>query len=152
MRVRGQWFRHHAPETPATKGTARSWRWNPAGVLTLYLASSKQACRDELVRFAARVGFRPEELLPRALTSVEVALSDVAALRNIRELAQHDLTLEDIRSMVLDKCQAVGGAIATSGKEGLVAPSSVGNHQTLAVFLDNLRNGSSLAVITQELM
>lgn len=150
MRVRGAWFRHHAPEIPATRGTTRAWRWNLAGILTLYLASSKEACRAEIARLAASAGVRMQELLPRELTTFEIELGNVSALRNPGELKSHGLTIEDVRSTDFIKCQGAGGAIERTGREGLVAISSVGEYQTLAVFLANLQKGSILSIAARE--
>lgn len=138
MKVEGGWFRHHDPDLPADRPTTRGWRWNPAGVPTLYLASTSEGCRREFLRLIERAALRPEELLPRALTRFAVYLRDVEALRSEAELKSRGLRPADVESVRFERCQKAAGPIAREGREGIVARSAVDAGETLAVFVDNV--------------
>lgn len=122
----------------------RGWRWNPEGTPTLYLASSPESCRLELLRLAERAGFREEELPPRSLTRFRVALQHVASLRTDEELAAYGLRDADVRARSIERCQRAAARLVRDGYEGLVAPSAVSEATTLAVYVENLRPASEV--------
>lgn len=147
MRVTGEWFRHHDAGVPPDRPTTRGWRWNPEGLPTLYLASSVEGCRRELVRLLERASLRPGEVLPRALSRFKVRLREVEPLRSDAELKAHGLSRDDAEAPAFDSTQEVARRIAERGSEGLVARSAVDVGSTLAAFVDNVRAPSRIDLL-----
>lgn len=147
MRVTGEWFRHHDPGIPTDRPTTRGWRWNPEGLATLYLASSVEGCRRELVRLMERASLRADEILPRALSRFDVRLRDVERLRSSAELEAHGLANDDVDAPTFDRTQEVARRVAEGGREGIVSHSAVGSGSTLAAFVDNVRPPSRIDLL-----
>lgn len=134
-------------------------RWNPPfGPPTLYAASSPQLATEETFATAWKLGFAPRRLLPRIIKAIHVQVSHLV-----------DVTDGDIRkSLMVSKermlaadwqkenskgrealPQAIGRAAAEAGVEGLIVPSAEWPEDfNLVLFMNNLKGGSNVAVVT----
>jgi RES domain-containing protein len=146
---RGEAFRHvSADRHPLSGAGARSLggRWNPPNSFaTLYLADSAATAEREFLRFVARSNLRPGDFLPRRLYRLEVRLCTVVDLTQ-PELPEA-LAEVDLESDALGPTQAIGEAAQYLGYEGILAPSAAGTGTVLAVFNDQLRQGSSVDLL-----
>jgi RES domain-containing protein len=136
-----------SPDRPS----ARPWRWNPRGVATLYLASTREGCRLEFLKLLERAGFRAEEALPRALTRFSVRLADVESLRSPEEFRKHRLRSDDMGSPDFARCQRVAAKLVKVGREGVLALAAVAAGETLAVFTAGLRPSSRVKPVGTDL-
>ena len=147
-------FRHTSVGTNPRSGTGariHGGRWNPpSSFATLYLALDADTVAAEFRRAAQRHGLAPEQFLPRELHRFDVRLSAALDLRGARarkaiELSDAALEADDPR-----RCQEVGEAAHDLGLEAVLAPSSTGPGDVLAVFLEQLRPGAVLDVAATE--
>lgn len=147
-RFRGEAFRHQGPGYHPLSGEGariQGGRWNPPNSFpVLYLALNPSIAAAEFYRRSAREGRPPEDLLPRRLYRYRIDLGAVLHFAGQVELTQVDLSPADVSSDDLSRCQAVGEAAHYLGFEGILAPSATSAGETLAVFFDRLRPGSTV--------
>lgn len=148
----GEAFRNHGPGYgPLDTGGSRihGGRWNPKESFpVLYLGLSPETAVAEFYRLVERQGRHPSDLLPRRLTTVDVALVRVLDLTvggsaETLGLHLHELTAEDP-----SPCQAVGDAAHYLGFEAVKAPSATGTGEVLAVFWDKVLPGSRVVPVS----
>lgn len=106
---------------------------------------------------ADRFAIRPRDLTPRIIKAIEVNLHRVIDLRTGSIRTSIGVSRErmvecnweaDNTNGSIALTQAIGQAAAKAGFEGLIVPSAVATeHENLAIFVQNLRKGSSIAVV-----
>jgi RES domain-containing protein len=143
---RAEAFRHvSAGRHPLSGAGARTvgGRWNPPGSFaTLYLGDSKETVEKEFERMVARAGRSTADFLPRRLYRYELTLAaviDLTVAGQPEALATVDFGADDLRFT-----QAIGEAAQYLGNEAILAPSATGIGTVIAVFNDQLRQGSSV--------
>lgn len=145
----GEAFRHvSAGRSPLSGEGARiiGGRWNPPGSFAvLYMGTAPQTVVAEFYRLAERQDIAPAAFLPRTLHRYELALTDLADLRDDAALREVGLTGADVRSDDLTACQRVGEAVFASGREGVIAASATGHGYAIALFIGRLHPESSIS-------
>jgi RES domain-containing protein len=143
-------YRHQAAGwNPLSGAGARiqGGRWNPPNSFaTIYLAVERETAIAEFNRMAARAGRRPQDFTPRRLYRFELRLRRLVDLRPAPARKAVDLSDDDLFGDDASACQAVGEAVETLGREGIIAPSATGSGIVLAVFFDRLGSDSEVAV------
>lgn len=123
-------------------------RFNPRAEFgALYLACDRSTALAELRRRAANLGIEPESLLPRAILSIDVAVSRVLDLTDARVRGEWGLDDGTLAGDDLRPCQEVGRAARRAGYEAIRFPSATGHGVNLAIFLDRLHPGSGVQVV-----
>lgn len=139
----GTGYRHTSPRRNALAGAGAAisgGRWNPTGISTVYLASTKETCLAEFRRMADGQGRGASSFLPWTLHTITVTGLAVLDLTSAEALAAVDLAAADLVGP-WPACQAVGAAAQFLGLSGVVAPSSTGSGVVIAVFETHVRSG-----------
>jgi len=145
----GRAFRHQpARYDPLSGRGARSLggRWNPPGNFSvLYLGLDEATVSREFRRHAARQGRALSDFLPRTLYGYDVEAANLVDLRDSGAASAVGLEGAAFGADDLRPCQRVGEAAQHAGREGILAPSAAGSGPVLALFLDSVKPGSSIA-------
>jgi RES domain-containing protein len=151
----GAAHRHIEPSrNPLSGAGARinGGRWNPRDSFSvLYLGLTRATVDAEFERMARRMGRSTEDFLPRRFVAYTLRLASVLDLRPDSALADVGLSMADLASDDLVKCQQVGEAAHYLGLEGILAPSATSRGVVLAVFPDRLGGSSSILIIRDEI-
>lgn len=133
-------FRHHGgaySPLDASGSRIHGGRWNPRESFpVLYVALDRKTAIAELTRLAKSQGLRPDDLLPRSITSVEVQLSRVLDLTRPETREDVGITEADLLNENPRACQAIGEAAHYLGFEGIRAPSATSTGEIVAIFMD----------------
>jgi RES domain-containing protein len=152
---RGDAFRHLPPAyDPLSARGARihGGRWNPPdSFAVLYLGLDRRTVVDEFERLARRQRRDPADFLPRAFYRYDLTLQSVLDLRDADALEAIGLSSAELTSDQLEACQRVGRAAHNAGREGILAPSAAGDGTVLALFLDGMQPGSTIAPTRMEI-
>jgi RES domain-containing protein len=150
----GEAFRHLPPAYDPLSGRGariHGGRWNPPDSFSvLYLGLDRQTVVDEFERLARRQRRDPSDFLPRAFYRYDLTLQNVLDLRNAEALAAIGLSVAELSSDQLEACQRVGRAARHAGREGILAPSAASEGTVLALFLDGMQPGSTIAPTRME--
>lgn len=147
VEVSGSWLRHTAPKYlgEALNGHVARGRWGTAhGFPLLYLGKPVDSVVVEAYRhFIDPVVDGVPPLVPRALVTCEVSVTEILDLRRSAARLDLDLPLDVLRSATHDRdaygrCQEVAAVAHQLGLNGLIAPAATELGETLALFMDRL--------------
>lgn len=151
----GDAFRHLPPAYDPLSGRGariHGGRWNPPDSFSvLYLGLDRRTVVDEFERLAGRQRRDPADFLPRAFYRYDLTLQNVLDLRDAKALEAIGLSAAELTSDQLEACQRVGRAAHHAGREGILAPSAAGDGTVLALFLDGMQPGSTIAPTRMEI-
>ncbi len=154
----GEWQKHVGARhlRQALHGRTGYGRWGTAGGFpVLYLGRP----RDSVIVEAYRHLVDPVELdwpdhrdafldtlVPRALVTCAVDVTNLLDLRTSFGRAQAELTMQDLTSSTddrdaYDRCQSVAQVAHQLNRHGIIAPAATGLGETLALFMDLLPAG-----------
>ena len=123
-------------------------RWNPRGEYeVLYTALNEKTAKAELERLAERQGLTLDDLAPRDLVSIEVALSKVIDLTDKKILEQIGINENEIAGNNVSLCIEISRLARGASFEAILAPSATKKGSVLVVFPDRLRPTSRLEVV-----
>lgn len=141
VRVEGVFQRHCSPDFDQLRGSPAGGRWGPSGAYSvLYLGRPTPSVIVEAYRHLIEDDLdglmRPEMVGPRNLLTCEVAVNDILDLRDPASLQRVGLSHVALTSDVgdYDACQRVAQAAHQLDLRGVIAPSSSGLGETLALF------------------
>lgn len=149
VEVSGTWLRHTSPKYlgEALSGHVARTRWGTAhGFPVLYLGRPEESVVVEAYRhFIDPVVDGVPPVVPRALVTCEVSVTEILDLRKAAARFDLDLPLDVLRSATYDKdayrrCQEVAAVAHQVGLHGLIAPAATEMGETLALFMDQLPN------------
>ena len=113
----------------------------------MYVALERATAVAELKRRAERLGRPMKSFAPRALLTLDVALSEVLDLTDASVRAGWDVTLDDLRTdLEYERCHEVAAVARRDGLEAIRFPPATGSGVNLAVFYDQLYSGSYIVV------
>jgi RES domain-containing protein len=135
-------------------------RWNPKGVTSVYGSFDPETAMAETLAGANYFGVPVHSTMPRVFVAFEFKLSEVLNLTDgsIRK----SLGISESRMMDCDwrresskgadaLTQAIGRAASEAGLEAiLVASAAIDEGENLVVFVNNLRRGSHLALVSPD--
>jgi RES domain-containing protein len=151
----GDAFRHLPPAYDPLSGRGariHGGRWNPPDSFSvLYLGLDRQTVVDEFERLARRQRRDPADFLPRAFYRYDLLLQSVLDLRDAEAMEAVGLNSAELTSDQLEACQRVGRAAHQAGREGILAPSAAGDGTVLALFLEGMQPGSTIAPTRMEI-
>jgi hypothetical protein len=99
--------------------------------------------RAELDRSAAQQGLAVEDLLPREVYRIELALDRVLDLRSEEVLGKLGVELDDLLARDLSEPRRIGALAHELNIQALILPSATGVGQVIAVFIRNLGTGTA---------
>lgn len=141
----GDGFRHQPPgfDPLSGEGARRAGgRCNPPDAFpVLYLCLSTSCVRAELGRAAAQQGFAVEDLLPREVYRIELALDRVLDLRSEDTRSHLGVELDDLLGRDLHKPRRIGALAHELNIQAVILPSATGVGQVIAVFVRNIGTG-----------
>jgi hypothetical protein len=128
-----------SPAVRTLTGSAAGGRWGAPGAYSvLYLGRPRESVVVEAYRHLVDdiEGMTGENVGPRRLLEVEVALTSILDLRVAANLDAVGLTESHLRTPPDDyaRCQRVGRVAHQLGLHGIIAPAARGLGETLAVF------------------
>lgn len=135
-------------------------RWNPIGVTSVYGSSDPETAMAETLAGAKYFGMPVHSTMPRMFVAIEFKFSLVLDLTDggIRK----SLGISESRMLDCDwrresakgsdsLTQAIGRAASEARLEAiLVASAAIDDGQNLVVFVDNLRRGSRLTLVSPD--
>lgn len=110
----------------------------------VYVAADRETALAELDHKAGMAGLSREDLLPRLLLTLALAVHRILDLTDESVRQAWGLSAEDLRSNDYTRCQEVARAAREDGYEVIRFPSARGTGENYAVFLDRLAPGSYL--------
>lgn len=142
----GLGFRHQPPSFDPLSGEGArraGGRCNPPDSFpVLYLCLSTSCVRAELDRAAAQQGLAVDDLLPREVYRIELALDRVLDLRSEDVLDQLGVEFDDLLGRDLNEPRRIGALAHELGIQALILPSATGVGQVIAVFVRNIGTGT----------
>lgn len=139
VRIDGTFYRHAAPNRDAFAGGDLG-RWGE-NFPVIYLGRPVDTVTVEAYRhLVENDGIPADQVQPRRLYTVTVAVEHVLDLSVPAALDAVGLTEDDLRSPVDDyeACQRVAAAAHQLELHGILAPSATGIGQTLAIFRERV--------------
>ncbi len=131
---RGQVYRHMFAGYPPDRENTGGARWNPAGIGAIYTSLERATSMAEAEYHLSLQPVRPR--VRRTMYVIRVALGDTIRL-TMEDLNHFGLTVDMLGSFDLEPCQAIGGAIATLGRDGMLVPSARTRGTNLVIFPAN---------------
>jgi RES domain-containing protein len=105
----------------------------------------------EFAAIVSRGSLPVSTFLPRAVCVISASLKYLLDLRSPTGLRSVGLKTTDVTGRDWSGCQAVGVIAHRLDFEGLLAPSSTGRGEVLAVFEDQILPGSSVREASREI-
>jgi RES domain-containing protein len=144
-------FRACSPQASDLAKTAASsredpGRFNSSRVGAVYVACDADTAIAELRRTTEREGKSLVDAHPCAILAVSLAVEGIVDLTERASLDAWGLTPDDLTSDDMANCQAAADRIARAGAEGIRWPSAARYGQSIAIFFDQLRPSSRIAV------
>lgn len=139
-------FADYSPDRPNTSGA----RWNPRGVAAIYTSLERETAIAEGDHAIAMQPLRPraQRIVYEILIRVDavVDISDPELLRGIG-VDENDLAAVPSRA-----CQAVGGAAAWLGLDGLLVPSARSVGANLVIFVNAQDPDAEFEVVSHQVI
>lgn len=127
-------------------------RWNPPDVVsTVYLAFPEETCVAEFLKVAETQARGASSFAPRSIHTFQLTNIELLDLTAPGSLEAVGLSLADIESSDRRACQAVGETAHYLIYQGVLAPSSTGIGNVIAVFEPRVRPGQLALVETRPL-
>lgn len=144
MRLTGSVYRaDHPAHGDLARTTAKSrehpGRFNTSRVGAVYLSLEPET--------AIKESHQSDELSKCALFVVNTSLARILDLTEPGALERWQLTMDDLQTDDVSRCQQVAEQVAEAGEEGIVWPSATGEGRSLAVFADRLGRESRLEIV-----
>jgi RES domain-containing protein len=135
--------RHHRDlRRTAAMSCTRPGRFNTPYVGAVYASCDPATAMAEFEQDAGA-----DELRQCAIFEIYADLRYVVDLTDARCRAEHGITLEDLASDDLSRCQALAAQLIESGVEGVRWPSARGSGDNVAIYFDCLSPRSRADVI-----
>jgi RES domain-containing protein len=126
-------------------------RFNPQHEFgAVYVSLSRETAVRELRRRAQRLAIDVADLLPRTMLRLRVDLERVLDLTNPSTATAWGVSAAQLRSDDLAPCQEVARAARRNGYEAIRYPAASGTGVNVAIFLDRLHAGSTVAVLSAD--
>jgi RES domain-containing protein len=144
VRLTGSVYRaDHPAHTDLARTTAASrddpGRFNTSRLGAVYLSLEPET--------AIKESQESDELPQCALFVMDASLARVVDLTDPTVRERWQLTMDDLQSDDVARCQEAAEAAAAAGEEAIVWPSATGEGRSLAVFADRLAHGSRLEIV-----
>lgn len=146
---RGQVYRHMFAGYPPDRENTSGARWNPAGVGAIYTSLERATSMAEAEYHLSLQPVRPR--VRRTMYLIRVVLGNVTRL-TLEELERLGLTSEMLGSFDMGSCQAIGGAIATLGRDGMIVPSARARGTNLVIYPQNRSTAFTFEIITEKVI
>lgn len=146
---RGQVYRHMFAAYPPDRENTSGARWNPVGVGAIYTSLERATSMAEAEYHLSLQPVRPR--VRRAIYVIRVALGNVTRL-TLEELDRLGLTSDMLGSFDMGPCQAIGGAIANLGRDGMIVPSVRARGTNLVIYPANRSAEFTFEIIDEEVV
>jgi RES domain-containing protein len=146
---RGRVYRHMLAGYPPDRENTSGARWNPAGVGAIYTSLERATSMAEAEYHLSLLPVRPR--VRRTMYVIRVALGDAARLA-LEDLARLGLTPETLGSFDMEPCQAIGAAIATLGRDGMIVPSARTRGTNLVIYPANRSPAFEFVTVDEEVI
>jgi RES domain-containing protein len=110
----------------------------------IYVAADRETALAELDHKARMAGLSREDLLPRLLLMLDLAVRRILDLTDEDVRRAWGLTTDDLEGNDYARCQEIARAARDDGYEAIRFPSARGAGENYAIFLDRLAPGSHL--------
>ena len=150
----GDGFRQQAPRYDPMSGEGarmQGGRFNPpASFAVLYLCSTRACAVAEFLSTANRHPIGPAAFLPRVLYRYEIALSSTLDLTDPAILAHLGMTAQQLVDDDWSVTQDIGRLAHEFGYQAVANPSATDTDTVLAIFTENMRNGTVIPTLVEE--
>lgn len=135
-------------------------RWNPPGIRAIYMSLDPVTATKESYQEFIKFGFKDNNIRPRVMVGAKLKLRRLLDLTDTKVRRKLGFRLDELTEGnghaiqsggEESRTQAIGRGCRSAGFEGLIVPS-VRNRlgKNVAVFPDNLGNGSSIEPMAKE--
>lgn len=147
---RGTVYRHMLANYPPDRDNTRGARWNPPGTAARYTSLEKETALAEAEYLLSSQGRRPRAV--RTLYSISIQLLNVLDLTSRELLTRLGITGSRLRAADYSDCQAIGGAVAWLGHDGLLVPSARHAGTNLVIYPINTDPDMEFEVIDRDVL
>ncbi|MGH9364292.1 MAG: RES family NAD+ phosphorylase [Thermoanaerobaculia bacterium] len=147
---RGTVYRHMLANYPPERDNTGGARWNPPRVAARYTSLERETARAEAEYLLSSQHPRPRAL--RTLYTIRVRLLSVLDLTSSELLDRLGLGNTELKAVSPAACQAIGGAVAWLGHDGLLVPSARYAGTNLVIYPTNTNPQMEFEVVGSEII